>query len=62
MLSMMLTKRKDANSFHADVEERSFREECCGEGCNFEERAEHSESHNWDHVGKVLCEYSVREG
>lgn len=33
-------------------------EECCYENCDFEERAEFSESYGWERVGEGLCEVS----
>ena len=69
----LLMKRREAASFQAEDSSSSslgqpkraavsLREECCQEGCYFEETEEVAEDHGWGHVRKLLCEYAVKEG
>ena len=59
--------KENANSFlqSKSRNRRSLREglleECCYENCDFEERAEFSESYGWERVGEGLCEVSNLE-
>ena len=67
VLERMFTTRRDAADFNHNRVKRAWtkenlREECCERDCYFEERAEFSEDHGWDWVGKNLCELSVVEG
>ena len=62
--SSMLLSNENANSF-LQTKSRNrrgihegLREECCYENCDFEERAEFSESYGWEAVGDALCEVS----
>ena len=62
--SNMLLSNENANSF-LQTKSRNrrglhegLREECCYENCDFEERAEFSESYGWPAVGDALCEVS----
>ena len=51
--SFLQTKSRNRRALH-----EGLREECCYENCDFEERAEFSESYGWPAVGDALCEVS----
>ena len=51
--SFLQTKSRNKRGIH-----EGLREECCYENCDFEERAEFSETYGWPAVGDGLCEVS----
>ena len=51
--SFLQTKSRNKRGIH-----EGLREECCYENCDFEERAEFSETYGWTAVGDALCEVS----
>ena len=51
--SFLQTKSRNRRGLH-----EGLREECCYENCDFEERAEFSETYGWPAVGDALCEVS----